>query len=104
MIDAYTVTGIGLGLVGVLALCISNIIQQRRQAQRAKRQQGLTFRNGVTVFLAGAAISAGVKVCVLALNPALFPSNGDDRTYVFLGGLSVIWVSLETIWELLAKR
>ena len=104
MTDFYTMLGIALGLISILALYVSNRIQQRRQVHPSPNSQGLNLKNGILIFLAGATIAAGVKVCIFALDPTVFPANGGDRTYVFLGGLSVVWVSIETIWELLTKR
>ena len=84
MIDPYTLWGITLGTVCVVIY----ILVKRKKAELSE---------GVVLFLACAGIAAGVKVCKIALDPAL-PLNG-DRLYVFLGGIAVIWVSGQTILE-----
>jgi len=51
----------------------------------------------VVLFLASTGVAAGFKVCILALMSAELQPLHDERLYVFLGGLAVIWASIETI-------
>lgn len=95
MSDPYLVASIALGLLGIVALFVVAVIKKRQRPE---------LSDGVIAFLAAAGISSGVKVCFLSLNPNVLQSIENERAYVFLGGLAVVWVSLDTIWKLLIKR
>jgi hypothetical protein len=57
------------------------------------------------IFLTSAAIPAGLKVCVLAFEKATIVNVSDDeRLYVFLGWLAVIWVSIDAIVGALREK
>jgi len=62
--------------------------------------------DGVVLFLSGAGISAGIKVCyiAIALDSNICIAIGNERTYIFLGGIAVIWVSVQTIATLFPKK
>ncbi len=91
MIDWYSLSGIIVGLCGIVTLFIA-----RRKYQRLAPN----LTDGVVVFLAGYALAAGgVKVCILSLT---LPSLKSEREYIFLGGIAVIWVSIEAIWQKIA--
>jgi len=56
----------------------------------------------VIVFLTSFGLVAGIKVCVLALNPVILTEVENERLYFFLGGLAVIWVSIDNVWATLS--
>ena len=91
--DHYLIGGVVFGVIGILALlCISLF--------KAKSKPSLA--EGVVVFLTSAGLVAGIKVCILALNPDVLTEVENERIYVFLGGLAVIWVSIDSVWTTLA--
>lgn len=53
----------------------------------------------VIFFLGSAGMGAGFKVGVLALDPEVLEALDTERLYVFIGGLSVIWVSFISLLE-----
>lgn len=95
MTDIYTIVGIGLGLLGILALFIATWKFNRPKPRLAE---------GLVVFLTCAAISAGVKVCLLSFDKQVIGIGDNERLYVFLGGLAVIWISGEAIWKALTAQ
>jgi len=95
MTDIYSIVGIGLGLLGIIALFISTWKFNRPRPRLAE---------GLVVFLTCAAISAGVKVCLLSFDKQVTGMGDSERLYVFLGGLAVIWLSGEAIWKALTAQ
>ena len=87
---------LGSILLGVLMTLIYVLIQAR-----AHRKPYLS--DGVVIFLSSAGIIAGIKVCGLSLDSSVFRSMGTERLYVFIGGLAVIWVSLQALWKPLER-
>ncbi len=85
--NPFPLVGIGLGVLLILIY----VAVTMRHAQRATE-----LSDAVTLFLSSAGISAGAKVLYIAVSPALTAIE-NERIYVFLGGLSVIWVSIQTI-------
>jgi uncharacterized membrane protein (DUF441 family) len=95
MTDGFTLAGLGLGIVSILALFVSAALGRRTAPNLAE---------GAVTFLSGAAICAGIKICLLAANGPNLGVEQSDRIYVFLGGLAVVWVSFETIMASLVER
>ena len=84
-------------LVGVVLSTIFIFIYLYIKLRNGGR--GLSLGDAVALFLSGSGISAGIKVCYLGLYAAQNTVIGDERVYVILGGLSVIWVSIETVYK-----
>lgn len=95
MTDIYSIIGIGLGLLGIFALFVAKWRYNRPMPRLAE---------GLVVFLTCAAIMAGVKVCLLSFDVQVVGMNDNERLYVFLGGLAVIWLSGEAIWRTFTAR
>nr|VFJ47416.1 MAG: hypothetical protein BECKFW1821A_GA0114235_101622 [Candidatus Kentron sp. FW] len=91
--DYYLIGGVICGILGIVALLWISIYFARSKPSLAE---------GVVVFITAAGLSAGVKVCVLSLNPEVLTEVENERIYVFLGGLAVIWVSIDTLWSTLS--
>ena len=93
MIDPFSLAGISLGVLAIIALFVA-----RARGWRPTPNLG----DAAVVFLASWAIcSGGLKVCILAvsLSPADLGSLQNERVYLFLGGPAVIWVSIQAVWE-----
>jgi hypothetical protein len=90
MIDYFALTGVALGLGSILLLLLIAWIKKKQFPQ---------LSDGVVVFLSGAGIGAGIKVCKISLTPGLLQGLENERSYVFLAGLAVVWVSVESIWK-----
>jgi len=58
--------------------------------------------DGVVLFLSGAGVAAGIKVCYIAFDSNACSAIGDERTYIFLVGIAVIWVSVQMIVKIIA--
>ena len=95
MSDAFIVSSIFLGILGIILLFIAAIIGQRAYP---------SLGEGMTVFLAGAAICPGLRVCFLSVYKPSSMLNTSDNIYIFLGGLAIIWVSIETIKKELQSK
>lgn len=93
MIDVYSLLGIGLGLLGIFALFFATWKFNRPKPNLSE---------GLITFLTCTAFSAGIKVCILAFDKRIIGIGNNERPYVFLGGLAVIWISLEAIWKTLS--
>ena len=96
MIDGYSLFGICLGVVGILIL-----FMVRSKAKRLTP----TLTEGGLVLLAGWAISRGVKVCVLtlSLSPGELGALQSERVYLFLGGIAVIWISVDVLSQKISR-
>jgi hypothetical protein len=90
MNDIFFLLGVFCGMVLIVIYVV--------QALRVKKTPDLA--DGVMLLLSGATLSTGVKLCYIAFNPPT--SLGDDRTYIVIGGVAVIWVSIQTIAKILA--
>ena len=88
MNDVFLPAGLGLGALVVIAYALA---RGRAAAHDANLAQA------VLIFLAVNGLCAGIKVCTLAMASPILAPLGTDRTYVFLGGLAVAWVSLQTV-------
>jgi len=89
-IDPVALAGICIGTVCLLFYVGINLYKKNR----------LDLKHGVMLFLSTSGISAGIKVCFMALDPTLLSSLNGERTYIFLGGLAVIWVSFDMIFQI----
>ena len=95
MTDIFSIIGVGLGLLGIAALFIATWRFNRPRPSLAE---------GLVVFLTFAAISAGIKVCLLSFDSQVKGLGDNERLYVFLGGLAVIWLSGEAIWKAITAQ
>jgi hypothetical protein len=85
-VGGYLVGGLVLG--GVLVP--TYVIRRRHDSPK--------LEVAVTLFISGVAIATGVKliaVCATASN--IKPFGTEDRVYIVIGGLALIWVSVQTI-------
>jgi hypothetical protein len=64
---------------------------------RAWRPSAPSLADATSAFLAGGAVPQGVRVCALAVSPDLPAALSDVALYVFLGGVSLIWVSIDVL-------
>ena len=92
MQDNYSKIGIALGLTGTSVLVVSAIASGNEA----------TLNDGMIAFLACALLSAGARVCVLSFDSKKLKIPDSERLYVFIGGIAIIWVSIDSIWRLLA--
>ena len=84
--------GIAVGCVAALGVIVKRTLFDK---------EVVTLSEGVIAFLAGAGIVTGVRVCAIGLQ--LIAPTAGDAPYLFLGGLAVVWVSVETIVRTLAS-
>lgn len=68
-----------------------------------KKTKNLELGDAVVILLSGAGISAGFRICFLSFNDAICQANSIERTYIFIGGLSVVWVSIQSIFKILKE-
>jgi len=92
-VDHYFIGGIACGVAGIAALVWISLYHARARPSLAE---------AIVVFLTSFVLVAGIKVCVLALNPAILTEVENERVYVFLGGIAVIWVSIDSVWTTLS--
>lgn len=86
--SAYVLAGVAAGL---LLSCVHVVASLR--AQRRPR-----FEIVALLVLSAVGIGTGskvLKICVTA--DTLEPFADEDRVYIFLGGLALIWVSISAI-------
>jgi hypothetical protein len=93
MNDHYSLIGVLLGILGIMI---------RLSTTAILGQPAPKLTEGLIVFIACTALSAGAKVCVLSINGKISGISDNDRIYFFLGGLAVIWISGEALWSMLA--
>ncbi len=93
--DPYILLGISAGVLCVLAYVLTTVRHQTRK---------VLLSDGVMLFLATSGIAAGIKVCTIALNRSLLTTLKEERTYIFLGGLAVIWVSVDTVIRIFREK
>ncbi|MBW2645549.1 MAG: hypothetical protein JRE23_05110 [Deltaproteobacteria bacterium] len=62
------------------------------------RKRTPSLSDAITIFLSSTGILAGLKVCFIAAVDPIFQQTFDDeRTFFFMGGIAVIWVSVDTL-------
>ena len=87
MINAYVLAGVILGSVLVGLYLFASL----------RRKNTPNLRDAAVLFLASCGASAGVKLCVMSVSSASLAALNEERAYIFLGGLAVVWISSETI-------
>ncbi len=81
----YLLGGLVLGFLLVLLY----VIRHRREAK---------LESETPLFLSGVAIPVGVRlIYVTATAHELKPFGTEERVYIVIGGLALIWVSVQTI-------
>ena len=101
MIDLYLKASFICGTVVMIGLFISKFIHY---INSKNEKWVINLSEGVVAFLTGSAIPAGIKLCVLSIDSNVFQNATNERLYIFLGGLTVIWVSIDTIWKVYTGR
>ena len=88
MISSFTLLGIVLGLLALVIL----LIKKKRQAK---------LEQAVVVLLAGSGTAGGLKVFVLGvtLTQPQLDSLQIDRIYLIIGGVAIVWVLLQAIYQ-----
>ena len=89
MTDAYLLTGLTVGVV-VLLLYVAI----RVGVQRERPDAGEAFR----CFVSSLGAATAAKICGIALwDSRLDRLQDSERTYIFLGGLAAMWLTIESI-------
>jgi len=84
-VSPYELAGLGLGVVLIAAYLLRS-----RGAARLER--------AIMLVLAAGGITTGIKlVLVCATADDLAPFERQDRVYIFVGGITLAWVSVQTI-------
>jgi hypothetical protein len=87
-VSGYVLAGLVLGAILVLVH-----IARCRGARVTPR-----LERGVELILYGQAVAAGIRLSVLAATQKHFkPLSDEDRVYLVIGGLALIWVSVSSI-------
>lgn len=66
-----------------------------------KARKGLQLEMAAALLLSSISVAAGVKlieICVTA--DSLKPFADEDRAYIILGGIALVWVSVQAIWNI----
>jgi hypothetical protein len=96
MTASHTVTMIAVGEVLVAWYIVK---------QGLFENTDLSLLDAVVLFLASAGIFAGVEVCCISTFSKLFSKfYPEQRTYFFIGGGAVIWVSISVIMDKLRLK
>ena len=53
----------------------------------------------LSILIPGIAIPQGIYVCYLAFNPELTPCMAISPIFLFIGGLTIVWVSVTKVLE-----
>ena len=53
--------------------------------------------NAIIDYLAGCILVSGIKLCILALSCPISSPLCQERKIIFLGGLVVVWISIQTL-------
>jgi len=89
-VDWYLLVGVGLGVVSLIVYAV----RDRRKAK---------LERAVPLFLSVVALPVGVHVIYLSATAhELKPFDTEERVYIALGGVALIWVSIQTILNLIA--
>jgi hypothetical protein len=92
--DGFLLAGLIIGFLSVSAYVGYGVISHKIALMRQSQ--------GVQCFLSGLSVVVGVKVCskiIVAVFGNSFGSlvTSGDCPYFFLGGIALIWVSIETL-------
>lgn len=71
---------------------------------QARSRKFPKLTNMVILFMSSGGVAAGIKVCSLAYYSALFNSGIEDNLYIFIGGVSVTYVSIQAILQALGVQ
>lgn len=86
--------GIAVGSLGVVTLVLLSLLRQRRAPE---------LIDGIVTFISGLGVIGGIRVCLMSIDQRLYQIVGDDRVYIFLAGIAVLWVSIGTACGTIAK-
>nr|VFK16216.1 MAG: hypothetical protein BECKLPF1236B_GA0070989_109117 [Candidatus Kentron sp. LPFa] len=81
-LDYYFVVGIVCGVTGIGALVWISLYHARTKPGLAE---------GMIVFLTSASLVAGIKVCVLTLNPTVLTELENERIYIYVSEKQKSW-------------
>jgi hypothetical protein len=85
----------GYVLAGLIAGAVLVVVHVMR---RRGRPAGPRLERGVELVLYGQAVAAGVRLIVLAITKKhLGPLSEEDRVYIVIGGLALIWIAIGAI-------
>jgi len=93
--DAYTFSGIILGVVLILSFVVMRLTTQGDTPQLA---------DAVGLFLSCLAIALGARLCWMSVAENALVAVQNERPYIFLAGIAIIWVSVATIHRVFEKR
>lgn len=87
--SGYLIAGASLG--AVLIICHIGISLYDRVGPRLEM--------ATLLMTSGLGIAGGARIAYLAVSAdKLGPFHGEDRVYLALGGLALVWVSIATAW------
>jgi hypothetical protein len=91
-LSAYVLAGVLIAVVLVAAYVALSL--RRATAPPPK------LETAVTIVLSATAVASGAKVGVIAVTESdLEPFTGEDRVFIFLGSLALVWVSVAQVWK-----
>jgi len=94
-LNGYLLAGFSLGLLLIAAYV--------RAAVRRDERPELAL--AIVLMLSALTIASGVKVIVLCVTAATVkPFADEDRVYIALGGIALLWVSLISIQSAFGSR
>ena len=86
-LDPVLLIGIGLGLIVTLLYV----------ASRYNASVSLDLGDVVNFFLCTSGFVIGIKICILAIQTVAPFRSTNERLFIFIGGIAVIWVSVQNI-------
>ena len=95
MIDIHFALGIILGLTSIAYLFYSSLKDDRAAP---------TLAEGLVVLVSCVAIAVGIKICITSFKLSAPQITNDERTFMFIGGLAVIWICIDAIWKLVTPK
>ena len=89
MSNISPILGIILGAILVVGYLI---------AAKASKKGAPELSDGIVLFLCAVGVVAGIRVCYASVWPGVLPETlSAEKTHFFIGGLSVVWVSVQAI-------
>lgn len=83
-------------VIGVVFIVIY-VVRERRSEPN--------LGTAAVLLISGIGITTGVRLMVICVTvKKLMPFGEEDRVYIFIGGLAVIWVSVEAIVRTLRAK
>lgn len=75
-------------------------------ACKAYQKEQPELAEGITAFLGGTGVVAGLHLCYLTSQkfPACDSIIADNRNYLFLGGMAIVWTSISQTWQIFKRK